>query len=388
MANAMKKKPVRRANLARDTEEKHIGRETIDWESVSEKDYFKRIQETLRHYGYFYDRKDYTAWATAWVKANRPADMEDFKCAEDWRSSSTMSSLMQMQLLGCKLTDSALAFIDKTFEEVLQAGRANKMKTSNVVVDLAALAAPKPARKTPVELLREKTNDVIGEIEGFVDDYNDGVLDKDFSLYNFMKIQNCAGQTARDIISHYKGIQEELREMLDDKTPDLVEGYGHMTTKQQNAFCDFIATLINDAEKFLTGKNATRKPRAKKITPVTKQVEKVIYQKENADFKITSTPPVNIIGAMEVYLFNTKTRVIKYLTCERREGFAVRGTTILHFDVENSFKKKLRKPELTLTSLAKSTKAKALKELKALKTAQTPADGRINADTVILKVVK
>ena len=32
MANAMKKKPVRRVNLARDTEEGHIGRETVDWE--------------------------------------------------------------------------------------------------------------------------------------------------------------------------------------------------------------------------------------------------------------------------------------------------------------------------------------------------------------------
>ena len=161
-----------------------------------------------------------------------------------------------------------------------------------------------------------------------------------------------------------------------------------MTPKQQKDFYNFVTALVTDAEKFLTGKNATRKPRAKKITPATKQVEKVIYQKENAEFKVTSTPPVNIIGAMEVYLFNTKTRVIKYLACERREGFAVRGTTILHFDSEQSFKKKLRKPELTLTSLAKSTKAKALKELKALKTAQTPADGRINADTVILKVLK
>lgn len=385
MANAMKKKPVRRVNLARDTEEAHIGRETIDWESVSQEDYPKRIQETLRHYGYFYDRKDYTAWATTWMKANRPADIEDFKCAEDWRSSSTMSSLMRMQSLGCNLSDSGLAFIDKSIEEVLQAGRLNKKEESHVVVDLDA---PKAIRKTPVELLRDKTSLVIGEIEGFVDDYTTGTLDKDFSLYNFMKIQNCAGQTTRDIIAYYKGVQEELRELVEDKTPDLVEGYSNMTPKQQKDFYNFVTALVTDAEKFLTGKNATRKPRAKKITPATKQVEKVIYQKENPEFKVTSTPPVNIIGAMEVYLFNTKTRVIKYLACERREGFAVRGTTILHFDSEQSFKKKLRKPELTLTSLAKSTKAKALKELKALKTAQTPADGRINADTVILKVLK
>jgi hypothetical protein len=385
MANAVKKKAVRRVNFARDAEESHIGRETVDWKSVSQEDYPKCIQETLRHYGYFYDRKDYTAWATAWVKVNRPSDMEDFKCAEEWRSSSTLSSLMRMQALGCNLTESALSFIDKGIEEVLKYGRENRKKVSSVVVDEDQ---PKVARKTPVELLREKTSDVIGEIEGFVDDYGNGTLDKDFSLYNFMKIQNCAGQTTRDIITFYKGMQEELRELVEDKTPDLVEGYGHLTTKQQQDYYNFISALISDAEKFLTGKNATRKPRKKKITPATKQVEKVIYQKENAEFKVTSAPPVNIIGAMEVYLFNTKTRVMKYLTCDRREGFAIRGTTILHFDVENSFKKKLRKPELMLTSLAKSTKSKALKEFKSLKTTETSADGRINADTVILKVSK
>ena len=36
---------------------------------------------------------------------------------------------------------------------------------------------------------------------------------------------------------------------------------------------------------------------AKKATPATKQVEKVIYQKESAEYKITSTSPAYIVGA-------------------------------------------------------------------------------------------
>jgi hypothetical protein len=203
-----------------------------------------------------------------------------------------------------------------------------------------------------------------------------------------MKLNNCAGQSACDIITFYKRTQEELRELIEDKTPQLVEGYGNLTTKQQKDFYKFISGLIADVEKFLTGKKATRKSRAKKATPASKQVESVKYEKENAEFKITRVPPINIVGAMEVYLFNTKTRVMKYLTCQHREGFAIKGTTILNFGTEHSFKKKLRKPELALTSLAKSSNAKGLKELKALKTAETPADCRINADTVIVKVIK
>ena len=319
------------------------------------------------------------------MKKNRPADLEDFKLAEDWRISSTMSGLMKMELNGCDMSASGKAFIEKSLAEILKAGRANKLTTSFIIEDDTT---PKVARKTPVELLKDKTSELIGEIEGHVDEYTTGELAKDFSLYNFMKLNNCAGQSARDIITFYKRTQEELRELIEDKTPQLTEGYSNLTTKQQKDFYKFISGLIADAEKFLTGKKATRKPRAKKVTPASKQVESVKYEKENAEFKITSVPPLNIVGAMEVYLFNTKTRTMKYLTCQRREGFAIKGTTILHFDTEQSFKKKLRKPELTLTSLAKSSKSKGLKELKALKTAETPADGRINADTVIVKVMK
>jgi hypothetical protein len=385
MATTEKIKPVRKVPAFRNPEEAHVGSETTDWAAVSPENYPNAIKETLRHYGYFGDRKTYMLWATTWMKKYRPADLEAFKAAEDWRTSSTLASLMKMELNGCDMSESGKAFISKYLEEVLKAGRANSITTSFAIEEDAT---PKSVRKTPVELLKEKTSELIGEIEGHVDEYLAGQLAKDFSLYNFMKLNNCAGQSARDIITFYKRTQEELRELIEDKTPQLVEGYGNLTTKQQKDFYKFISALIADAEKFLTGKKATRKPRAKKVTPASKQVESVKFEKENAEFKITSVPPINIVGAMEVYLFNTKTRVMKYLTCQRREGFAIKGTTILHFDVEQSFKKKLRKPELTLTSLAKSTKAKGLKELKALKTAETPADGRINADTVIVKVLK
>ena len=385
MATTAKTTPVRKATTFRNPEEAHIGTETFDWAAVSPEDYPQAIKETLRHYGYFGDRKSYNLWATTWMKKNRPADLEDFKLAEDWRISSTMSGLMKMELNGCDMSASGKAFIEKSLAEILKAGRANKLTTSFIIEDDTT---PKVARKTPVELLKDKTSELIGEIEGHVDEYTTGELAKDFSLYTFMKLNNCAGQSARDIITFYKRTQEELRELIEDKTPQLTEGYSNLTTKQQKDFYKFISGLIADAEKFLTGKKATRKPRAKKVTPASKQVESVKYEKENIEFKITSVPPLNIVGAMEVYLFNTKTRTMKYLTSQRREGFAIKGTTILHFDTEQSFKKKLRKPELTLTSLAKSSKSKGLKELKALKTAETPADGRINADTVIVKVMK
>jgi hypothetical protein len=213
------------------------------------------------------------------------------------------------------------------------------------------------------------------------------MLAKDWSIYDIMIKEGSAAQTAHDTIRHYKSVQEELRELVEDKTEDLVEGYSHLTPKKQKAFYKFICDLISDTEKFLLSKKATRKTRVKKPTPALKQVSKVLYLPSSSEYKIASVSPEKMVGADQLYLFNTKTRQMKYLVSDRRNGFEVKGSTIIGFDVKNSFKKMLRKPEDYIATLAKATKSKALKELRSLKTKESETDGRINRDTIILKVL-
>ena len=338
----------------------------------------------MRHHSYFYQKKDYVSWTVDWVKANRPNDLKSYKASEDWRTSSTLGSLVRIHSMGASLPESYMDFINKQIDIIVGFGKINIENAVEEVED----DAPVVKKKNPSELLKEKTLAVMGEIEGFIDDHLEGTLDKNFSLYTHLKGLDAATQTAHDIIRAYREMEAELSELLVEKTEDLVEGYSHMTLSQQKKLLKLISAFINDGEKYVLSKKATRKPRAKKATPATKQVEKVIYQKESAEYKITSTSPAYIVGATEVYLFNTKTRVIKYLVTNNNDGFIVKGTSIKNYDEELSFKKKLRKPEETIDSINKVTKLRALKALKALKTADKPTDSRINADTVILKVNK
>ena len=385
MAKSKKRAIPRRGNAAKLAEESNIGRETIDWSSVKPEEYRKNILETLRHYGYFYEKKSYVSWSIEWIKANRPSDLKTFKASEDWRVSATLASLMKMQMMGAELEQSAIDFMNDNLEEILHFGRRNiELKVEDVEEDTKV----EVKKKNPSELLKEKTLTVMGEIEGFIDDHLDGILDSKFSLYTHLKGINAATQSARDIVTHYKEVEQEFKELVEDKVDYLVEGYNHLSLSEQKKLYKLVGSFVSDAEKYVLSKKATRKPRAKKATPATKQVEKVIYQKESTEYKITSTSPAYIVGATEVYLFNTKTRVIKYLVTNNNDGFIVKGTSIKNYDEELSFKKKLRKPEETIDSINKVTKLRALKALKALKTAEKPTDSRINADTVILKVNK
>jgi len=380
----VKKRVVRRGNEAKLAEEKNVGSEIIDWTDIAPDRFSKSVYEAMRHYSYFYGQKDYVSWTVDWVKSNRPSDLKSYKAGEDWRTSSTLGSLVRIHSMGAPIPESYVDFINKQIDTVVSFGKINiESAVEEVVSD-----APAVKKKNPSELLREKTLGVLGEIEGFIDEHLDGSLDKNFSLYTHLKGIDAAAQTARDIAKAYREMEAELTELIVEKTEDLVEGYSHLTLSQQKKLLKLVSTFVSDSEKYVLSKKATRKPRAKKATPATKQAEKVIYQKESTDYKITSTSPAHIVGATEVYLFNTKTRVIKYLVTDKREGFTISGTTIKNYDKELSFKKKLRKPEESIDSINKVTKLRALKALKALKTAETATDARINSDTIILKVNK
>lgn len=377
------KRTARRGNEAKLAEEKNVGSEVIDWSDIAPDRFSKSVYEAMRHYSYFYGQKDYVSWTVDWVKSNRPNDLKSYKAGEDWRTSSTLGSLVKIHSMGAPIPESYVDFINKQIDTVVSFGKINIENAVEVVSD-----APAVKKKNPSELLREKTLGVLGEIEGFIDEHLDGSLDKNFSLYTHLKGIDAAAQTARDIAKAYREMEAELTELIVEKTEDLVEGYSHLTLSQQKKLLKLVSGFISDSEKFVLSKKATRKPRAKKATPATKQAEKVIYQKESTDYKITSTSPAHIVGATEVYLFNTKTRVLKYLVTDKREGFIISGTSIKNYDKELSFKKKLRKPEETIDSVNKMTKLRALKALKALKTAETATDARINSDTIILKVNK
>ena len=152
---------------------------------------------------------------------NQEVSLADFKAAEAWRCTSTMASLCKMETNGCVLPESNKTFQLKHVQDLIEIGKENRL--SNVELDDDDQPIKAPKRKTPQELLSEKTNEFIGEIEGCVDDFCTGDLEKDWSLYNEMRKSGTAAQTARDIISYYVGVKEELRELFEDKTEDLVD---------------------------------------------------------------------------------------------------------------------------------------------------------------------
>lgn len=381
----LKPVPQRKSNAARVLEEKHIGVETTNWVDVPAELIDMKVYTNLRIYNYFYDHKDAFKWAEEWVKKNRGKDLADFKASEDWRVNTTLGGLCKMHMAGAPFNEKRMAWINAGIDSVVKAGKENRQ---------VEVSSSKKPVKTSADILAEKIHDFIAEVEVVIDDYNKPKIYVDgenYSVYNELKKINAPKPLAQKVYDYYKPLYDEIEELVTKKTPDLVEGYKHLkTAKEKKDYLAFIKNIIDDCQKFMNAATAAktrapRQPRAKKKVPVEKLIARVKFQKDSTEYKLTSVDPANIIGATEVYLFNTKYRHLVQLIAASPEGFSIKGTTITNLREESCTRKTLRKPEEVLTEIGKTTKARVNKVYADIKTKAAAANGRLNEDTIILK---
>lgn len=180
-----------------------------------------------------------------------------------------------------------------------------------------------------------------------------------------------------------------------DLWAQLKEGYAHIKKADIKAYRTAIENLRQALDFLIATAKVTRKPRKSKPKSATKLVEKLKYLKVDDKFKLTSIAPEEIIGASELWVFNIKTRKIgKYIasnidpTGQKREGsgLSVKGTTILGFDEKLSIQKTIRKPEEKLKEFKDAGKVKLRSYLDNINAVEIKLNGRINPDTVLLKV--
>jgi len=351
-------------------DEKHISSEGRDWTKVQNVE--KAVAANLHHYNYYNDTKDAIAWVVAWVKKNRPGDLKAYLAAENWRTSMNLGALCKMHNDGAALPEKWVNRINTRIDEIVNIGKED-------------IEAEKKTSTTAEAPPTENKNELIPTFEEVLDKWKENA---DFSFYEEMKKQNVAATLAKVVIDRYTPLLNEISELVSKKTPELVEGYRNLSVRERSQYLKFIQRIIDDANLYINSKKATRKPRAKKTVAASAQVSKLQFQKECPTYKVSSVDPLNIIGANEVYLFNTKYRTITRLVSAQETGFTVKGTTIYGFDETKSFKKKIRKPEEFFNDNLKSTRARLAKAFESIKTTQSAAVGRTNEETILLKAYK
>jgi hypothetical protein len=261
------------------------------------------------------------------------------------------------------------------------------------VYDLAEIVIPAPVvvEDAPKvvniqERIRNRANDLIANIEDALDLFY--VSGESFDAAAFMRANDVKGVVATRIADYYRPLYAEVFDASNMKDGDLIEAYAGYTKKKFKEYLVLLKGILSACETRLEVTKKVRKPRAKKEKPARVVVAKVQYKAEDPEYKLKSVSPETILGASQVWLFNTKYRALSVLNAVGPTGLTVKGTTVGGFDEKTSLSKRLRKPETVLPTVLKGGKVALRTVLDSVRAKENPANGRINSETIILKAIK
>jgi hypothetical protein len=243
------------------------------------------------------------------------------------------------------------------------------------------------------EIMREKADEALGDIEALFDEFIDSGCSKDFSVdkkvVGALSARNVLPQHMASAIKRYQRLLDEYLEVQAGKCEQLNEGYANYSKMQLRYAIKVIEDIIAEMNGYISLKQASKKPRAKKAVPVEKIVSKLKYCKAFKDdalkLELTGLSPVKLHESTEAWVYDTKKRKMHhYIADAYSKCLMVKGNTVIGFDKKESGMKTLRKPVEQIKALMGSKPA-ARKYFKEIKAVEAVPNGRFNADMVILK---
>jgi len=258
----------------------------------------------------------------------------------------------------------------------------------------AAGIATGPVSRSPMEILKVKTGDMLANIDDVIDDHvlnhkiNNALTAFDeLNIYSKFNKEGTAYNTAKASFDHIEKLTQEIELLLTKKDDQLTESYKFMKPARQKVLLAFLIDIRDDIKRYMLNKKATRKTKAPTIMTADRQVSRIKYAKESIEYKIQSINPISIIGASQLYTFNTKNRMLtEYLTSSPK-GFEVKGTTLQNLN-SASRSIRLRKPEDILPDIQSKSVSRINTIWKGLTTKQSIPNGRINNDTILIRIFK
>lgn len=255
--------------------------------------------------------------------------------------------------------------------------------------ELAPVVTVKPVATNVIsiqERVDNKVDEFIGEMEGLVDEFGIRGDYKKMNAYQWMVDNNIKAAHAGKIAEYFRLRSKEPLIAAGGKNAEVSECYASYSKQQLMNLLKCYAAIVSDAEKITSNQKVARSPRKKKPVSFDKLVKGLKYLERDDKNKLQSIDPVKIIGASQLWVYNVKTRKLGVYNALDASGLLVKGSSIDGFSAETSLCKTLRKPEVTLKIVTEGGKIALRKALDSVNSKPSKLNGRINKDTVILRI--
>lgn len=372
------------------TDEKYTGGEPV-WDTeralkMSQEEFDHFLRKGFFYYNYFYAQKDLKKHAVSWMQEQKysKADVSAFIRSPDRSMPMTAYSLLMSHRQGMPFREKELNYFKQQISNAINSADSEPAETATG----ARAAEPAATVKAPTiqDRLNEKTSEHLAYFEGLYDEVvTGGTVDP--KAYDYLVSNTVPQSQIKKFEDLFTARKTELGEALGKLDEQVVEAYRHYKAADFKRHHAFIQNILDALDQYRSVKKATKKARVKRAPNKEKVVSKLKYMKEEKTLKLVSINPVDIIGAQELWAYNTKTRKLyKYIADSLTGPLGIKGTSITNFDTAKSVGKTLRKPEEKLKEFAKASKIQLRKFLEEIKATETIGNGRINSDIVLLKV--
>ena len=332
------------------------------------------------------DRKEIASNMKSYIKSKMTKDdqRDIFACPEyKFYTFSHYAATAFWSLNKLESEDLFVYYEAKLYEyllKLIELGREiRKEKTVEETVNIVSLS--------PMQRLQNKISDTImQDMLDLEDKWMDGE-NATIDLYKLFQTHGLSGSATLPVRQVIAGWLLDYEDAYYKRDADAVEGYAHLKKSDLNHRIKSCQDMLLDLDKIQSAAKANRKVRKPKIKSADKQVARVQYKKEDNNFKLVSINPILLIGSKRLYTFNTKYKVLVEYCTQSANGFEISGSTIKNLDKVNSREIKLRKPDEFLPIVLKKTIKQIDTEWSKLTTKTIKTNGRINKDTILLRVM-
>jgi hypothetical protein len=370
------RKKKTRVKIARHFDEKYLGPEPI-WDPKAEVTEAK-LAAAYGWYNYFYDLKTSVEFLFKYY----PRDKREIKHLKHLSYTvfpPTLGWSCKMVEMGCKLPPYVHEYLNKKIDGLIAM---SKEITKKEKMDRVGYIP------TIQERIKEVISNNIAFIENEIDNFIKNKYTTDFDIYSWLQTNSLKRLHSTVIANYYRPLLAELKELHANKTPDLNEGYLHLSKKDIKAYKLFVEKIVTECDVWSQNQKTVRKVRQKKPMSIDKQVSKLKYMNEYTPLRLVSVSPTEIISCQQLWVYNTKYRILMVYNAIDSGGLKVKGSTILNFDEKSSFGKKLRKPENQLPKVIKGGKLVLRSFMAKINSKESTVTGRINDQTILVRVVK
>jgi hypothetical protein len=363
-------------------------------ETMNADQFMRHWHGAMSYYRLEFNGKDLKPAVIKWMTTVgcTKEDIQAFKKTKDNRCNVTMGAIASCLLRGMppvredfnKGRDTA-AWLRGEIMDVINQGKDDI--DEDIVVEVKPTVVQPSIQDRVKEAAYRMTEEIEEAIEGFQTD-PESFDPKAFKMLNLLKGKEVKAAHARIIKTFYSRDLAELEELASGKADEqLREGYSHRSKKQIKSLIAFYQEIMSACDMLAQEAKVNRKPRKTKVVPKDKIVAKLKYMKSNEPLKLVSINPTDIIGAKELWVFNTKTRKLGKYVASDFNDLGVKGTSITGFDEFKSVQKTIRKPEEKLKEFKAAGKVQLRKFLEDINATDTKMNGRLNEETILLKVV-